>query len=87
MYYANKSESSGKVFIIKKTMGELSEHFQKNLEVFGGDPDAEYVIYRGKPSNKTFLGYYTLTMECSGKRKTYIPSKLYWVASLQQQTN
>lgn len=69
MYYASKTESNGKVFIIKKTMGELGEHFQKNLEVFGGDPDAEYVIYRGKPSTKAFLGYYTLRNGVLRKKK------------------
>lgn len=69
MYYASKTESNGKVFTIKRTLGELGEHFQKNLEAFGGDPDTEYVIYRGKPSNKTFLGYYTLTNGVLRKKK------------------
>jgi hypothetical protein len=69
MYYASKAESNGKVFIIKKTMGELGDHFRRNLEVFGGNPNAEYIIYRGKPSNKTFLGYYTLNNGVLRKKK------------------
>lgn len=60
MYYATTMDQDGSVFTIKRTLGELGEHFQKNLEVFGGDPDAEYVIYRGKPGSRTFKGYYTL---------------------------
>ena len=69
MYYASKAESNGKVFIIKKTMGELSDHFRRNLEVFGGNPNAEYIIYRGKPSTKGFLGYYTLNNGVLRKKK------------------
>jgi len=60
MYYATTTDQDGKVFTIKKTLGELGNHFQRNLEAFGGNPDAEYIVYRGKPSNKTFVGYYTL---------------------------
>jgi hypothetical protein len=60
MYYATTTSQDGEAFTIKKTMGELGEHFQRNLEAFGGNPDAEYIVYRGKPGNRTFQGYYTL---------------------------
>jgi len=59
MYYASETEC-GRVFIMKKTIRELGEHFQKNLKAFGGNPDAEYVVYRGKPGKRAFKGYYTL---------------------------
>jgi|TARA_B100001094_G_scaffold7224_2_gene6479 hypothetical protein len=60
MYYATTTDQDGEVFTIKKTLGELGNHFQRNLEAFGGNPDAEYIVYRGKPGNRTFQGYYTL---------------------------
>jgi hypothetical protein len=60
MYYASTVDADGQVFIIKKTMKELGKHYQRNLEAFGGNADAEYIVFRGKPSNKTYQGHYTL---------------------------
>ncbi len=69
MYYATTTGQDGEAFTIKKTMGELGEHFQRNLDGLGGDPNAEYIVYRGKPSNKTFVGYYTLRNGVLRKKK------------------
>ena len=41
MYYATTTDQDGEVFTLKKTMGELGDHFRRNLEVFGGNPNAE----------------------------------------------
>ena len=69
MYYATTTDQDGEVFTIKKTIGALGEHFQRNLEAFGGNPNEEYIIYRGKPSTKGFLGYYTLNNGVLRKKK------------------
>jgi hypothetical protein len=60
MYYASTADADGQIFIIKKTMKELGKHYQRNLEAFGGNANAEYIVFRGKPSNKTYQGHYTL---------------------------
>ena len=36
MYYASTTNADGQAFTIKKTMGELGKHYQRNLEAFGG---------------------------------------------------
>ena len=36
MYYASTTNADGQAITIKKTMGELGKHYQRNLEAFGG---------------------------------------------------
>lgn len=74
MYYATTTDQDGEVFTIKRTLAELGDHFQRNLKAFGGNPNAEYIVYRGKPSNKTFVGYYTLRNGVLRKRKQNVNS-------------
>ena len=63
MYYSTRCVSNGNrlaIYTLKKTLGELAKHYQKNLEVFGGNPNQEYMVFKGKPDKKTFLGFYVL---------------------------
>jgi hypothetical protein len=63
MYYSTEAESNGSglaIYSKEKTIRELGKYYQKNLEVFGGNPNQEYMVFKGKPDKKTFLGFYVL---------------------------
>ncbi|MAO21975.1 MAG: hypothetical protein CMJ25_14610 [Phycisphaerae bacterium] len=69
MYYSAKSDSGVGGLIIyskEKTIKSLGKYYQKCFDSFGGNANQEYIVFKGKPNQKTFLGFYVLE---SGKLK------------------
>ena len=63
MYYSAKSDSGVGGLIIyskEKTIKSLGEYYQKCFDYFGGNANQEYIVFKGKPDQKTFLGFYVL---------------------------
>ena len=75
MYYSTEAESNGNGLTIynkKKTIRELGKYYQKCFDAFGGNVNREYMVFKGKPDKKTFLGFYVLENGKLKKKKSIL---------------
>ena len=75
MYYSAKSDSGVGGLIIyskEKTIKALGKYYQKCFDSFGGNANQEYMVFKGKPDKKTFLGFYVLENGKLKKKKSIL---------------